>query len=134
MGNFTVVQKFLVANIMDEVILGMDFMLEHGVKLDLSTHTLKLGNVEIVLNTNNAEKAQLNEIIMENNSRPGEHMGQNFYGKIPQNKKPLELQQATKHLLAVVQTYEPKGPFPFGPFVASWGWKFYPVLEGQLDS
>lgn len=49
-GNAVFNHEFIVAKIVDEIILGVDFMVKHGVTLDMKNKILRYNNMEIILN------------------------------------------------------------------------------------
>ena len=50
-GNVAVDHEFLVAEIVDEIIIGMDFMIAHGLTLDMREMVMKFQNTDILLNS-----------------------------------------------------------------------------------
>jgi len=49
-GNSVINHEFIVANIVDEIIIGMDFMVTHGFILDMKNKTMRFNNADIELN------------------------------------------------------------------------------------
>ena len=43
--------EFLVAEIVDEIIIGMDFMIAHGLTLDMKKMVMKFQNTDILLHS-----------------------------------------------------------------------------------
>lgn len=54
-GNTKFEHNFIVADIVDDVIIGVDFMIQHGLTLDLRKKLLKYANVELPLEVSNSE-------------------------------------------------------------------------------
>lgn len=64
LGMMTTKHEFVVAEIVDEVILGLDFMLQYGFKIDLERCILKYQNTEILLQTESTTLANVKRIIV----------------------------------------------------------------------
>uniref|UniRef100_A0A1B0A797 Uncharacterized protein n=1 Tax=Glossina pallidipes TaxID=7398 RepID=A0A1B0A797_GLOPL len=57
--------EFLVADIMDEVILGMDFMAKHGFGLDMKRKVLQYANVTLPLTVGYDRPAEMLQIVVQ---------------------------------------------------------------------
>lgn len=55
---------FLVAEIADELIIGVDFMLQHGFTLDLNRRMLSCRNMEVPLDTGNEDNVQIRRVTV----------------------------------------------------------------------
>ncbi|MGC8821243.1 MAG: reverse transcriptase domain-containing protein, partial [Fervidobacterium sp.] len=65
-GNSVFDHEFIVANIIDEIIIGMDFMASHGIVLDMKEMMMKLGNVDIPLNSGYSPETEIKQILVSN--------------------------------------------------------------------
>lgn len=68
-GNRTVEHDFIVANITDEVIIGVDFMIRHGFTLDLKKKTLRYANVELPLDIGCGQKLTVARVYISERHR-----------------------------------------------------------------
>uniref|UniRef100_A0A1B0ACC2 CCHC-type domain-containing protein n=1 Tax=Glossina pallidipes TaxID=7398 RepID=A0A1B0ACC2_GLOPL len=57
--------EFLVADIMDEVILGMDFMAKHGFILDMKRQVLQYANVTLPLTVGYDRQAEVLKVVVQ---------------------------------------------------------------------
>lgn len=64
-GTMEIDHLFVVADITDEVIIGLDFMLRHGFNLDLGNKILKCGNMEVSLDINGTTEMGVRQITLE---------------------------------------------------------------------
>ncbi|CAD7000960.1 unnamed protein product [Ceratitis capitata] len=48
-GNMTVLHSFIVSQIVDEVIIGVDFLMDQGIKIDLNENIMEYKNIEVPL-------------------------------------------------------------------------------------
>ena len=61
-GNVAVDHEFLVAEIVVEIIIGMDFMIAHGLALDMREMVMKFQNTDILLNSGYNYKHNVREL------------------------------------------------------------------------
>ncbi|XP_037813635.1 uncharacterized protein LOC119604837 [Lucilia sericata] len=64
-ANISVDHLFIVADIVDEVIIGADFMIMHGIKLHLGPNVMIWRNVEIPLDVGYQSKAEVKESVID---------------------------------------------------------------------
>uniref|UniRef100_A0A1B0GB86 Retrotransposon gag domain-containing protein n=1 Tax=Glossina morsitans morsitans TaxID=37546 RepID=A0A1B0GB86_GLOMM len=64
-SNVSMKHEFLVADIMDEVILGMDFMAKHGFVLDMKRQVLHYANVTLPLTVGYDRQAKVLQVVMQ---------------------------------------------------------------------
>lgn len=62
-GNMSINHVFIVADIVDEVIIGADFMISHGINLNMGQQIMIWRNVEIPLNVGYESKAELRKLV-----------------------------------------------------------------------
>jgi len=65
----TVQHEFIVAEIIDEVIVGMDFMVKHGFDLDLKNMILRYGNIEMILNYGDEADTNIRRVVVQEDER-----------------------------------------------------------------
>lgn len=68
-GTMKIDHVFVVADIMDEVILGLDFMLSHGFNLDLDNRLLKCGNMEVSLDITATTGMGVRKVVMQSSRK-----------------------------------------------------------------
>lgn len=64
-GDVELVHEFIVADIIDEIIIGMDVMVKHGFNLDLKNMLLTYGNVEIPLRYDSDEENVMRLVVQK---------------------------------------------------------------------
>jgi len=62
LGTMTVEHEFVVADITDEIVIGVDFMIRHGIHIDLEHFYLKCRNVELPLTIGSQQTAVLRRL------------------------------------------------------------------------
>uniref|UniRef100_A0A1A9ZWQ2 Peptidase A2 domain-containing protein n=1 Tax=Glossina pallidipes TaxID=7398 RepID=A0A1A9ZWQ2_GLOPL len=78
--------EFLVADIMNEVILGIDFMTKHGFVLDMEKQVLQYANVTLPLSVGYDIQAEMLQVVVQREQ------------KIPPNSKPIVWATGTREL------------------------------------
>ncbi|XP_036334503.1 uncharacterized protein LOC118745073 [Rhagoletis pomonella] len=63
-GNVKVSHVFIVADIADEVIIGVDFLTDHGISIDLRSMTMTINNMEVRLNSGYDESHRVREALL----------------------------------------------------------------------
>ena len=66
-GTLEVNHTFIVAEITDEIIMGVDFMIDHGVTLDLNKQMLFCQNMEMPINTGYVTNVESKRVIVDDN-------------------------------------------------------------------
>ncbi|XP_049306293.1 retrovirus-related Pol polyprotein from transposon 17.6 isoform X1 [Bactrocera dorsalis] len=66
-GTLEVNHTFIVAEITDEIIMGVDFMIDHGVTLDLHKQMLFCQNMEMPINTGYVTNVESKRVIVDDN-------------------------------------------------------------------
>ncbi|XP_067644811.1 uncharacterized protein [Eurosta solidaginis] len=64
-GKVMVLHKFVVAEIVDEVILGMDFLVDHDVRIDMRRKIMRYKNQDIPLNFSLGKGFSSNRVLVE---------------------------------------------------------------------
>uniref|UniRef100_A0A1B0AEI4 Peptidase A2 domain-containing protein n=1 Tax=Glossina pallidipes TaxID=7398 RepID=A0A1B0AEI4_GLOPL len=64
-SDVSIKHEFLVADIMDEVILGMDFMAKHGFVLDMKRQVLQYANVTLLLTVGYDRQAEVLQVVVQ---------------------------------------------------------------------
>lgn len=67
LGDVCIAHRALVAPITDNVILGLDFMEEHNIKLDMGSSTMCIGGQEIVMTSFRNDPAACRVVVVEDN-------------------------------------------------------------------
>ncbi|XP_067639750.1 uncharacterized protein [Eurosta solidaginis] len=68
-GKVMVLQKFVVAEIVDEVILGVDFLVDHDIKIDMQRRVMCYENQDVPLNFSLEKGFSSNRVLVEKTRR-----------------------------------------------------------------
>ncbi|XP_067634859.1 uncharacterized protein [Eurosta solidaginis] len=64
-GKVMVLHKFVVAEIVDEVILGVDFLVDHGIKIDMQKRVMHYKNQDVPINFSLEKGFSSNRVLVE---------------------------------------------------------------------
>jgi RNase H-like domain found in reverse transcriptase/Reverse transcriptase (RNA-dependent DNA polymerase)/Integrase zinc binding domain/Integrase core domain/gag-polyprotein putative aspartyl protease len=65
LGRKSIRHRVLVADIMDEVILGLDFLRDHGIIVDVGSSVLHIGNEEVVMSPPEEAKCVVQQVVLK---------------------------------------------------------------------
>ncbi|XP_067639050.1 uncharacterized protein [Eurosta solidaginis] len=68
-GKVMVLHKFVVAEIVDEVILGVDFLVDHDIKIDMQRRVMRYENQDVPLNFSLEKGFSSNRVLVEKTRR-----------------------------------------------------------------